>query len=126
MPRKSRSKKRIKKRKRKLKRKHKSDILSHARRRHMRTTKHGHKQKMLQETQNISALLTQLLKLGASTTNNPYHYDKRHYSKDKEYQYDSPEMQQHKRGIPTPDVSFLRDSLPPHRGNYPEWEAPNP
>lgn len=119
MPR-SRSRKASKKKRRKLKRKHRTDKNAHARRRHMRTTRHGHKRKMLQESRNISALLTQLLKLGASTEDAPYHYDKRHHTKDPEYKYDSAAVQEHKRAIPAPDVSMLRGSSMPYRGNYPD------
>ena len=111
-----------KKRKRKLKRRHKTDKLSHARRRHAKTRVHGHKHKMLREAQNTNALLTQFLKMGASTDASPYHYDKRHYTKDPEYRWETQERQEFKQGFPAPDVSMLRpqsDNLPPHWGNYP-------
>ena len=111
-----------KKRKRKLKRRHKTDKHSHARRRHAKTQVHGHKRKMLHEAHNTNALLTQFLKMGAGTEDAPYHYDKRHHTKDPEYRWETQERQEFKKGFPAPDVSMLRpqsDNLPPHWGNYP-------
>ena len=82
-----------KKRKRKLKRRHKTDKHSHARRRHAKTRAHGHKHKMLREAQNTNALLTQFLKMGAGTEDAPYHYDKRHHTKDPEYRWSDARQQ---------------------------------
>jgi len=95
----------------KIKRKHRTDKRSHAKRRHARTKKHSHKRRMLQESKNMSALLTQLLKMSASTDADPYHYDKRHYSKDPEYKWSDA----------APDVNFLRSQGPaysPYKNNF--------
>ena len=79
---------------------------------------------MLREAQNVNSLLTQLLKTSAphAEGTDPYHYDKRHYTKDPEYQWETQDRQEFKKGFPAPDVSMLRpqsDSMPPHLGNYP-------
>ena len=111
----------IKKKKRKLKRRHKTDKHSHARRRHAKTQVHGHKHKMLREAQNVSALLTQLLKTAGSSEDAPYHYEKRHHTKDPEYKWESGTRKTFKESIPAPDVSMLRpqgEAYPPHLGNY--------
>ena len=105
----------------KIKRKHRTDKRSHAKRRHARTKKHSHKRRMLQESKNMSALLTQLLKMSASTDADPYHYDKRHYSKDPEYKWSDARTQKFKRGFPAPDVNFLRSQGPaysPYKNNF--------
>jgi hypothetical protein len=77
---------------------------------------------MLHEAHNTNALLTQFLKMGAGTEDAPYHYDKRHHTKDPEYRWETQERQEFKKGFPAPDVSMLRPqsgNLPPHWGNYP-------
>ena len=122
----SRSKRKVKtltkKKRRKLTRRHKTDALTHAKRRHARSRSHAHKARMVHEVQNVNALLTQLLQTASSTEDQPYHFDKRHYTKDPEYRWETQERRQFKQGFPAPDVSMLRpqsDDLPPHWGNYP-------
>ena len=63
---------------------------------------------MLDEVQNVNALLAQLLQTAASTESKPYHYDKRHYSKDPEYAWSDERTQQFKQGFPAPDVNWPR------------------
>ena len=111
-----------KKRKRKLRRKLRTDAGTHALRRHARSRTHSHRHRMLKEVQAVGSILAQLLQTASSTEENPYHYDKRHYTKDPEYRWETQERQQFKQGFPAPDVSMLRpqgDDLPPHWGNYP-------
>ena len=111
-----------KKRKRKIKRKHKTDALTHAKRRHARTRRHSHKARMYHEAQTVNRLLSHLLQTASSTEALPYHFDKRHYSKDPEYRWETQVRREFKQGFPAPDVSMLRpqaEDLPPHWGNYP-------
>ena len=133
MPRRSRTKQKAKKRsrsgtkrkrKRKLKRRHKTDALTHAKRRHARSRNHTHKARMVREVETVNALLTQLLQTASSTESKPYHFDKRHHTKDPEYAWSNENTQKFKRGFPAPDVNFWRpqgENLPPSRGNYPNW-----
>ena len=118
---KKKSAKKRKPRKRKLKRRHKTDKHSHAARRHHKHPKH--QSRMIREVETVNALLTQLLKTASSTESDPYHYDKRHYTKDPEYKHSDERMQEFKRGFPAPDVSMLRPpgQQPPHRGNFPDY-----
>ncbi|MBN93254.1 MAG: hypothetical protein CL928_04170 [Deltaproteobacteria bacterium] len=79
---------------------------------------------MVKEVEHVNALLTQLLQTAASTESKPYHYDKRHYTKDPEYAWSDERTKQFKQGFPAPDVTFWRpqgESLPPSRGNFPNW-----
>ena len=118
----SRSRSRSRKRQRKLKRKHLTDKQTHALRRHARSRRHAHKSRVVREISTVNALLTQLLQTASSTEDQPYHYDKRHYTKDPEYRWETQERREFKQGFPAPDVSMLRpqsSSLPPHWGNYP-------
>ena len=111
-----------KKRKRKIKRKHKTDALTHAKRRHARTRRHSHKARMYHEAQTVNRLLSHLLQTASSTEADPYHFDKRHHTKDPEYRWETAPRREFKQGFPAPDVSMLRpqaDDLPPHWGNYP-------
>ena len=111
-----------KKRKRKIKRRHKTDALTHAKRRHARTQRHSHKARMYHEAQTINRLLSHLLQTASSTEALPYHFDKRHHTKDPEYRWETAQRREFKQGFPAPDVSMLRpqaDDLPPHWGNYP-------
>ena len=129
MPRRRSGKKRkrsrsARKRGRKIKRRHKTDAMTHAKRRHARSRAHSHKHRVINEVQTVNALLTQLLQTAASTESKPYHYDKRHYTKDPEYAWSDERTQQFKQGFPAPDVNFWRpqgDALPPSRGNFPNW-----
>ena len=122
-------KSRKKGKKRKLKRRHAVDKHTHARRRHARTLRHSHKHRVAGEIHTTNALLTQLLKTVTSHENKPYHYDKRHHSKDPEYKWFGGSERDQKRKkfreqIPYPDVSFLRpqgEYYPPHQGNFPDW-----
>ena len=112
------------KRKRKIKRKHKTDVHSHAKRRHVRTKRHGHKKRMFKEAETMNYLLNQILKTASSTDDKPYNYHPRHHSKDPEYKWSNEATRQFKRDVPAPDFSLLRaqgDREPPHRGNYPHW-----
>ena len=102
---KKKSAKKRKPRKRKLKRRHKTDKHSHAARRHHNHP--THQRRMFREVETVNALLTQLLKTASSTESDPYHYDKRHYTKDPEYKHSDERMQEFKRGFPAPDVSML-------------------
>ena len=114
------------KRKRKLKRRHKTDALTHAKRRHARSRAHTHKNRMVKEVEHVNALLTQLLQTASSTESKPYHFDKRHHTKDPEYRWETDDRQAFKKGFPAPDVSMLRPQgrdLPPHWGNYPLQSA---
>ena len=116
---KTKSAKKRKPRRRKLKRRHKTDKHSHTTRRHHKHP--GHQRRILSEVETVNTLLTQL-QTASSTESNPYHYDKRHYTKDPEYRWETQERQEFKKGFPAPDVSMLRpqaDDLPPHWGNYP-------
>ena len=130
MPRRSSKRKTAKKRsgkkRRKIKRKHKTDKLTHAKRRHARTHKHQHKARMVHEVKTVNSLLSQLLKTAAPTETgaDPYHYDKGHYTKDPEYKWSNPATQKFKQGFPAPQVNFWRPqgaALPTYRGNYPQW-----
>ena len=126
MPKRRSAKKRSRsrKRQRKLKRKHLTDKQTHALRRHARSRRHAHKSRVVREISTVNALLTQLLQTASSTEDQPYHYDKRHYSKDPEYAWSDERTQQFKQGFPAPDVNFWRpqgDALPPSRGNFPNW-----
>ncbi len=117
---KTKSAKKRKPRRRKLRRRHKTDKHSHTTRRHHKHP--GHQRRILSEVETVNTLLTQLLQTASSTESNPYHYDKRHYTKDPEYRWETQERQEFKKGFPAPDVSMLRpqaDDLPPHWGNYP-------
>ena len=108
MPRRrSASKKKTKRkpRRRKLRRRHKTDKHSHTTRRHHKHP--GHQRRILSEVETVNTLLTQLLKTASSTESDPYHYDKRHYTKDPEYKHSDQRMQEFKRGFPAPDVSML-------------------
>ena len=112
------------KRKRKLKRRHKTDALTHAKRRHARSRNHTHKARMVKEVEHVNALLTQLLQTASSTESKPYHFDKRHHTKDPEYAWSNERTKQFKQGFPAPDVNFWRpqgETLPPSRGNFPNW-----
>ena len=118
----SKSRKGAARRKRKLTRRHKTDAMTHAKRRHARSRSHAHKARMVHEVQSVNALLTQLLQTASSTEAQPYHFDKRHFTKDPEYRWETQERRQFKQRFPAPDVSMLRpqsDDLPPHWGNYP-------
>ena len=129
MPRPKRTPKRTKKRsgsrkkkKRKIKRRHKTDALTHAKRRHARTRRHTHKARMYHEAQTVNRLLSHLLQTASSTEALPYHFDKRHHTKDPEYRWETAQRREFKQGFPAPDVSMLRpqgEDMPPHRGNYP-------
>ena len=118
---KTKSAKKRKPRRRKLRRRHKTDKHSHTTRRHHKHP--GHQRRILSEVETVNTLLTQLLQTASSTESNPYHYDKRHHTKDPEYKFSGERMQEFKRGFPAPDVSMLRapGQQPPHRGNFPDY-----
>ena len=120
----SRSRNKKKRRRRKLNRKLRTDRKTHAMRRHARSRNHLHKHRVLKEVETVNALLTQLLQTASSTENKPYHYDKRHPTKDPEYAWSSAAVKSFKDGFPAPDVHFWRpqsETLPPSRGNFPDW-----
>ena len=118
---KTKSAKKRKPRRRKLRRRHKTDKHSHTTRRHHKHP--GHQRRILSEVETVNTLLTQLLKTASSTESDPYHYDKRHYTKDPEYKFSGERMQEFKQGFPAPDVSMLRapGQQPPHRGYFPDY-----
>ena len=125
MPR-SRKKKSRKKKKRKA-RPYKLDKHTRARRayrkrRHRSSRITGHHARHTKEAEYTNFLLKALLKTASSTEDRPYNYHPRHFTKDPEYNWETSERQEFKRGFPAPDVSMLRpqaDDLPPHWGNYP-------
>jgi len=128
MPKRKRSK--SKKKKRPLKRPYKLDKKSRARhrarkRRHPSSRVHGHHKRMREEAELSNYLLHQVLKTASSTDADPYSYNPRDHSKDPEYKFSSPQMQEFKRGVPASDTNFWRPQgkgMPPHRGNFPGWE----
>ena len=118
----SKRKKSSKKGRRKVKRpygKHNKAARLKARYRRARHVDHG--PRMLKEAESLNYLLHQLLKTASSTEDKPYNYEPRHYTKDPEYAFSSPALQEFKRGVPAPDTHHWRpqgQGMPPHRGNY--------
>ena len=105
--------------KRKRKRPYKRDKAAHVRRRVQNSA--PHRRAMRQQTESLNYLLHQLLKTASSTEDKPYNYEPRHYSKDPEYVYSNPAMQEFKRGFPAPDTHHWRPqgpNMPPYRDNY--------
>ena len=113
----------------KVKRPHTGDKLKRARRRYAKK-RHpksviNHHKRIRGEVEGLNYLLHQLLKTASSTEAKPYNYHPRHHSKDPEYAFSAPAMQEFKRGVPASDVNYWRpqgEGMPPHRGNYPGWQ----
>ena len=116
--------------KRKKHRKHKRPYGKHnkaarLRKRYRRGRYVDHTPRMLKEAETLNYLMHQLLKTASATEGKPYNYDPRHHSKDPEYAFSSPAMQEFKRGFPAPDTHHWRpqgQGMPPHRGNHPGWD----
>ena len=110
----------------KLKRKHKRPYGKHnaaarLKQRYRRARHVDHSPRMLKEAETLNYLMHQLLKTADSSEGKPYHYHPRHHSKDPEYVYSNPAMQEFKRGFPAPDTHHWRPqgpSMSPHLDNY--------
>ena len=90
-------------------------------RRHKKSRVTGHRKRARDEAELTNYLLHQLLK---TADEEDYHFHPRHASKDPEYQFSSPALQEFKDGFPAPDVNFWRPQgtdAPPHHGNFPNW-----
>ena len=122
----SKRKKSGKKGRRKVKRPYgKHNKAARIRARYHRARHVDHGPRMLKEAESLNYLLHQLLKTASATADKPYHYEPRHFSKDPEYAFSSPALQEFKRGVPAPDTHHWRpqgQDLPPYRGNYEAWE----
>ena len=122
MPKRKSSKKKQSGKRKKHKRPYgKHNKAARLRKRHQRGRHVDHSPRMLKEAETLNYLMHQLLKTASATEDKPYNYEPRHYSKDPEYVYSNPAMQEFKRGFPAPDTHHWRPQGPnmsPYRDNY--------
>ena len=103
MPKKRKSSKRMKSRRRKGRKKVKRPYGKHNKAERIRARYHrarhvDHGPRMLKEAESLNYLLHQLLKTASSTEDKPYNYEPRHHSKDPEYAFSNPALQEFAAG----------------------------